>query len=227
LRVLRGVSLENPEVAQHLLVRVRSLEKPGHTPGNTGVVEVEVALPGESTPRYSARVLVDDGPSTAISLVSEAAPATETAMVQEGVSMDGVYGSSSPLFHGPAFHVLGSVEALPVEQVLRATVSGVDGMRWRGERWCCDVAVLDGALQLGVLQGARVLDGANLPTLLSAVDWAHEGALETPVHAVLRRTEHSAHRIAYRVDLMDRQGDLVATVAAENHLLLSQEGGEA
>ena len=67
------------------------------------------------------------------------------------------------LFHGPAFQVIRSVDAVS-DAGLMATVDGVIGRNWPDEPWTTDPAMLDGGLQLALLWTERLLGGPSLPT---------------------------------------------------------------
>ena len=122
------------------------------------------------------------------------------------------------LFHGPAFQVVESVEAVSATGLV-ATIAGVVGRQWPVEPWASDPAVLDGALQLALLWTDRLLGLASLPTGVGAVRWWQAPSIE-PCTAILTGRSATPTKVVCDVLLTDRSGGLLAEVVGiETHVL--------
>jgi len=122
------------------------------------------------------------------------------------------------LFHGPRFQVLGAGVEL-AESGARARVGGVIEHGWSAEPWQTDVAMFDGALQLGLLSTDLVLGGPSLPTSIRAVRFLRGPAVRSAV-ANLSAVSTTRNSATCDVSLTDDDGTVFAELfGIETHLL--------
>ncbi|MFH9298448.1 SDR family oxidoreductase [Streptomyces sp. NPDC017520] len=112
------------------------------------------------------------------------------------------------LFHGPRFHALRTVRGLS-EHGAEATVVGVRALGWADEHGPLDPAAVDGALQLAVLWGEKVLGAATLPMAVAECRLHRRGPVDGAVRCVVRR--RTAHDTGARCDaaLIDAAGSVL------------------
>ncbi|MEC9072045.1 MAG: KR domain-containing protein, partial [Myxococcota bacterium] len=131
-----------------------------------------------------------------------------------------VYGD--PLFHGPEFQVIRSLDGVSTEG-MQATMMGVREAGWSGGAWKTDAAALDGGLQLALLWTDHVLGGRSLPTSVKAYN-AYQDAVPTgPVRCTLRGRIKGKSCTACDITFTTDDGSLVAELlGVETHRLPGQ-----
>jgi acyl transferase domain-containing protein/acyl carrier protein len=123
------------------------------------------------------------------------------------------------LFHRGAFEVIEEMHGIS-DHGVSAQVRGVKRAGWPGEPWQTDVAALDGALQLAVLYGRRMLHHANLPT--SIEELRSYGTLPSTgrIRASAYRRTVSNAAVTTDIVLTDEQGQRLAELrGVQNHAL--------
>ena len=117
--------------------------------------------------------------------------------------------SDATLFHGPAFHVIDSLDGISDEGAV-ATLRGLHEMQdWPAdEEWVMDAALLDGCLQVALLWGLRVCGAQSLPMRINEVV-----CYSAPVAGTLRcelvgRTAN-AQRSVSDMRVTDADGNLI------------------
>jgi len=126
---------------------------------------------------------------------------------------------AGPLFHGPEFQVICSIEGISSEGAI-AQLSGRSAQSWPGGPWHLDPLVLDGGLQLALLWTQELLGGASLPTRVEALYLQQPLSWAGPLRCVLQGA--SVGRLRARADLnfINPKGQLVAALkGVETHLL--------
>jgi acyl carrier protein/NADP-dependent 3-hydroxy acid dehydrogenase YdfG len=157
LSALKGIVFERGlEAVQTFLLVGHSRD--GGVPG--GRYDLSL-LDAEGRTRYTAQAVVGDSPATPVPL---SAPTGEPRAWPWHV--DEVY--HGPLFHGPAFRVLHSLEEFSADGGA-ACLKATDAMEWPGGPWRTDPATLDGGLQLARLWALNVTGRAFLPTRIASV----------------------------------------------------------
>lgn len=112
------------------------------------------------------------------------------------------------LFHGPRFHALRTVRGVS-EHGAEATVAGVRALGWADEHGPLDPAAVDGALQLALLWGEKVLGAATLPMAVAECRLHRRGPVDGAVRCVVR--SRKAHDTGARCDaaLIDADGSVL------------------
>jgi polyketide synthase-like dehydratase family protein len=113
------------------------------------------------------------------------------------------------LFHRGAFEVIEELCGIS-DQGVSGQVRGVLRAGWPREPWQLDVAALDGALQLAVLYGRRMLCGPNLPTAIDEL--RTYGALpgSSKIQASAYRRSVSSAAVTTDIVLTDEHGQRLA-----------------
>jgi NAD(P)-dependent dehydrogenase (short-subunit alcohol dehydrogenase family) len=123
------------------------------------------------------------------------------------------------LFHRGAFEVIEQLHGIS-DQGISAQVRGVERASWPGEPWQMDVAALDGAMQLAVLYGRRMLHSANLPTSIDEL--RSYGTLPSSgrIRASAYRRKVSSAAVTTDIVLTDEKGQRLAELrGVHNHVL--------
>ncbi|MFJ9889800.1 SDR family oxidoreductase [Streptomyces sp. NPDC091287] len=112
------------------------------------------------------------------------------------------------LFHGPRFHALRMVRGLS-EHGAEAAVAGLRALGWADKHGPLDPAAVDGALQLAVLWGEKVLGAATLPMAVAECRVHRRGPVDGAVRCVVRGGK--AHDTGARCDaaLIDAGGSVL------------------
>ncbi|MGX5397248.1 SDR family NAD(P)-dependent oxidoreductase [Streptomyces anulatus] len=112
------------------------------------------------------------------------------------------------LFHGPRFHALRTVRGVS-EHGAEATVAGLRSLGWADGHGPLDPAAVDGALQLAVLWGEKVLGAATLPMAVAECRVHRRGPADGAVRCVVRGRK--AHDTGARCDaaLIDADGSVL------------------
>jgi len=112
------------------------------------------------------------------------------------------------LFHRGAFEVIEEMRGIS-DHGVSGQVRGVLRAGWPREPWQMDVAALDGALQLALLYGQRMLCGPNLPTAIDEL--RSYGALpSSQIQASAYRRKVSSAAVTTDIVLTDEQGQRLA-----------------
>jgi acyl transferase domain-containing protein len=193
LRVYKKYPLPELSGTGHRLTLRGSLGAPGSPSG------LEAELLGEDGPAYFRAVLgPGDGEADASTWDTPDGlkPLDRTAWYDGEV-----------LFHGPRFQALRTVRGVS-EHGAEATVVGLRALDWSGEHWPLDVAAVDGALQLALLWGEKVLGAATLPMSVAECRVHRYGPVDGPVRCVVRGRK--AHDAGARCDaaLIDADGSV-------------------
>jgi len=123
------------------------------------------------------------------------------------------------LFHRGAFEVIEELHGIS-DQGVSARVLGVARAGWPGELWQMDVAALDGALQLAVLYGLRMLRRANLPTAIEELRSYGARPSTGEIRASAYRRKVSNAEVITDIMLTDEQGQRLAELrGVHNHVL--------
>ncbi|MFE6773578.1 SDR family NAD(P)-dependent oxidoreductase [Streptomyces fimicarius] len=112
------------------------------------------------------------------------------------------------LFHGPRFHALRTVRGVS-EHGAEATVAGLRALGWEASgHGPLDPAAVDGALQLALLWGEKVLGAATLPMAVAECRVHRRGPVDGAVRCVVRGRK--AHDTGARCDaaLIDADGSV-------------------
>ncbi|MGX8280102.1 MULTISPECIES: type I polyketide synthase [unclassified Streptomyces] len=183
LRVYRKYDLPELEGVGHRLTVLGSRGAPGSPAG------LEAELRGEEGPAHF-RAVVDTGDGapgpSSWDTPADLKPLDVTAPYDGGV-----------LFHGPRFHALREVRGVS-EHGAEATVSGLRSLGWRGGHGPLDPAAVDGALQLALLWGEKVLGTATLPMSVAECRVYRRGPVDDAVRCVVRGRK--AHDTGARCD---------------------------
>ncbi|MFH9690055.1 SDR family NAD(P)-dependent oxidoreductase [Streptomyces sp. NPDC017413] len=112
------------------------------------------------------------------------------------------------LFHGPRFQALRTVRGLS-EHGAEATVAGLRALGWADEHGPLDPAAVDGALQLALLWGEKVIGAATLPMAVAECRVHRRGPVDGTVRCVVRGRK--AHETGARCDaaLIDADGSVL------------------
>ena len=132
---------------------------------------------------------------------------------------------AGPLFHGPAFRVLGRPERLDAGRAI-APVVGVLAQGWPGP-FASDPAALDGALQLALLWLERASGGRSLPMAIDRIDLHAAGPWPTPARCDLRAASHDRSRGTCSVDLTSPDGRPLAALHGVELIVFDAEGPAA
>ena len=191
VRVKHGVRLRKLDEGELLTIRAER--------STNGVDQAFLELhDGEGKLCYTATAVAHPAPEAA-SIV----PQTSNE-AYEGVVYDGQL-----LFHGPSLRVLQDVHR-PGEQGMTAVTLTSTGAGWAIPHLETDPAALDGAMQLAVLWTSQRIDGLSLP--LGVADFRALRPFDADhVTAVLRERSSNRSRTLTDIDLIDPQGELVAT----------------
>ncbi len=101
----------------------------------------------------------------------------------------------SPLFHGPAFQVLQSIDHCGTEGST-GTTYGLESTDWPTDHWAIDAPAIDGGLQLGFLWGLDLIDQPTLPLRIDAFHaWTDEPPRTQPLQVAIHRLHHSRRHI--------------------------------
>jgi hypothetical protein len=123
------------------------------------------------------------------------------------------------LFHGPAFHVVRTVDGLS-ERGIAGTLDGLTAKQWPGAPWQADVAAVDGAIQLALLWGIAQLGRPSLPTRIGSFVPAQSGPAAGPLRCIIAARARDAHSLTADAVLTDAHGATFATLSElEMHLL--------
>lgn len=119
------------------------------------------------------------------------------------------------IFHGPAFHVLHSLEDYSINGG-KATLGGIADVSathpsWRNEQWLVDVAGLDGGLQACWLWSAAS-GKPVLPMAIARFSLFQAGLFTAPVTALIRVPTQDAFRCVFDIDYCDADGRLLAAI---------------
>ena len=186
LKVLRGLKLPRLRGGGH---RLRLTLQPVSGDSFTATLADESGAPG-------IRAELACGPLAA--LPASQAPLGPTA------------GYGGPLFHGPAFRVLGLPERLDPARAL-APVAGVLARAWPGP-FATDPAALDGALQLALLWLERAAGGRALPLAIAGLDLHAAGPWPTPARCDLQAGPFDRSRGTCSIDLTTEDGRPLASL---------------
>ncbi|ODS52941.1 MAG: hypothetical protein ABS36_15940 [Acidobacteria bacterium SCN 69-37] len=121
----------------------------------------------------------------------------------------GVY--DGPLFHGPDFQVMRSLDALS-ETGAVCTVAGVDEQGWPGGPWMTDPAALDGAFQLAAAWGFHRTSRPFLPMRVARLRWFGRADGRGPVRCTLTSRTTGSDKLVSELMLTTRDGQIVATI---------------
>ncbi|MGW0016587.1 SDR family oxidoreductase, partial [Streptomyces tendae] len=183
LRVYRKYDLPELEGVGHRLTVLGSRGAPGSPAG------LEAELRGEEGPAYF-RAVVDTGDGapdrSSWDTPADLKPLDVAAPYHGGV-----------LFHGPRFHALREVRGVS-EHGAEATVAGLRSLGWPGGHGPLDPAAVDGALQLALLWGEKVLGTATLPMAVAECRVYRRGPVDDAVRCVVRGRK--AHDTGARCD---------------------------
>jgi hypothetical protein len=131
-----------------------------------------------------------------------------------------VYGD--PLFHGPEFQVIRSLDGVSTEG-MQATMMGVREAGWGGGAWTTDAAALDGGLQLALLWTDHVLGGRSLPTSVAAYRAYGDAVPTGPVRCTLRGRIKTKSCCACDITFTTDDGSVIAELlGVETHRLPGQ-----
>ncbi len=159
----------------------------------------------------------------AASLTVDAPLAATTATIPDTTAVawtEPVYGSG-PLFHGPAFHVIDTIQSV-ADSGLVASVSGVVERKWPAEPWVTDPALFDGALQLALLWTQHVRHGPSLPTGIGHIRTLRQPT-DSSFTATLVSRKATKSKVVCDVVFRDEAGATVAELLGiETHLLPSK-----
>jgi acyl carrier protein len=120
------------------------------------------------------------------------------------------------VFHGRQFQVIRRVDGVSSDGAV-AALEGIESQGWRADAWWSDPALLDGALQLGLIWVERVLAGASLPTGVGSLRVYRQGPIAGSVTAVLLAGEVRGDVARYDVALVDQEGTVVAELKGVTH----------
>jgi NADP-dependent 3-hydroxy acid dehydrogenase YdfG len=193
VRVLRGVTLdpfEGPGV-RFTLVATASV---------AGEMSLELRGPG-GVVHYTATVAPAFAPVRAERLQTSELPASPWSRAE--IYAPGV------LFHGPDFHAIRELDGIAAGGA-RAALSRMEDLRWPRGAWTTDPALLDGALQVGVLC-AQLAIGATLPLRIGQVGYAL-GAVRGPIRCGVVVRSQTPERMVFDVALEDPAGVTVAEI---------------
>ncbi|MFE7753991.1 SDR family NAD(P)-dependent oxidoreductase [Streptomyces sp. NPDC057429] len=201
LRVYRKYDLPELEGVGHRLTVLGSRGAPGSPAG------LEAELRGEEGQAHF-RAVVDTGEGapdrSAWDTPADLKPLDVTAPYDGGV-----------LFHGPRFHALREVRGVS-EHGAEATVAGLRSLGWPGGHGPLDPAAVDGALQLALLWGEKVLGTASLPMAVAECRVYRRGPVDDAVRCVVRGRK--AHDTGARCD--------AALIGPDGSVLLELTGVE-
>ncbi|MGV9504825.1 SDR family oxidoreductase [Streptomyces tendae] len=183
LRVYRKYDLPELEGVGHRLTVLGSRGAPGSPAG------LEAELRGEEGPAHF-RAVVDTGDGapdrSSWDTPADLKPLDVAAPYHGGV-----------LFHGPRFHALREVRGVS-EHGAEATVAGLRSLGWPGGHGPLDPVAVDGALQLALLWGEKVLGTATLPMAVAECRVYRRGPVDDAVRCVVRGRK--AHDTGARCD---------------------------
>ncbi|MFI5867556.1 SDR family NAD(P)-dependent oxidoreductase [Streptomyces sp. NPDC051546] len=123
-----------------------------------------------------------------------------------------LYGEGG-LFHGPAFHAVRELRYLDQDGA-QSTLCGVRELGWPDELWITDPALVDGALQTGLLWAARVAGLPVLPLGMGGFRLHRAGAAEGPVRCSMRLRERTLEGLVCDLLLTDGDGQPRAELIA-------------
>ncbi len=216
VKVLRGLRLPRFDQghAERVSVVVRQLSNGGQTS-----VSLEL-LASDGAKLYAATCDLRDHAHTPDHM---AALPTDLAPHQREI-----YGQA-PLFHGPSFHMLQSLDGKGANGLV-ATVVGVHDKQWPAAfplehaSWHIDAALVDAALQLALLWTHESLGGVSLPTGLEALCVYAPGPAQGRLRAVLHAREGRGARCVADVAFLDATGTLVMELrGVETHVIAAAE----
>jgi NAD(P)-dependent dehydrogenase (short-subunit alcohol dehydrogenase family) len=113
------------------------------------------------------------------------------------------------LFHRGDFELIEELHGISDEGA-SGQVRGVERAGWPGGPWLMDVAALDGALQLAVVYGHRMLGGANLPAAIDELRYFRSGPITGRVTATVFSRKVSDISVTTDIVLIDELGQRVA-----------------
>jgi NAD(P)-dependent dehydrogenase (short-subunit alcohol dehydrogenase family) len=126
---------------------------------------------------------------------------------------------AGPLFHGPAFQVLRSLERL-TPQGGSAILGNTEDVCWGDGPWLTDPAALDGGLQLTLLWALHHTGHKSLPTRVGAFIPYRAAAPAGPLHCELRVRESTRHYVVANLLFLDRERRPVAEMRDVSMTLL-------
>ncbi len=213
VKVLRGIRLRAFDTSSdRFQIHARQLSN-----GDGATLAVELT-DTEGVRLYTATVEVLDRPP---GLTNPGLTHGPSVLAPPLTSSSVIYGQA-PLFHGPLFQVVRTVEHdTPLS--IRATVEGVNHKKWPGS-WQLDPALLDGALQLALLWTQQILGRSSLPTSVETIHIHVTGPIATPATALLTGREAAHERGLCDVAFQLADGTIVAEVLGiETHLLAATQ----
>jgi len=199
LQVLRGLKLPRLRAGGH---RLRLTLSPG---------------PGADL----SAVLADDRGAPALRAVLAVGPRRALPAAPAPLGPPATY--AGPLFHGPAFQVLGRPERLDPDGA-RAPVAGVLTRGWPGA-FASDPAALDGALQLALLWVEQATGGHALPMAIARIALHAAGPWPSPARCELHAGPRDRARATCALDLASADGRPLAALHGVE--LIVHAGGRA
>jgi hypothetical protein len=109
------------------------------------------------------------------------------------------------LFHGADFQVIEQMDGIS-KAGASAQLRGLRASGWKPDGWRMDVAALDGALQLALLWGKKVLGEGSLPTGIAEVRVGAAPLPAGPIRCVVVGRETSRNRAMSDIVLLDESG---------------------
>ncbi|MFI1932243.1 SDR family NAD(P)-dependent oxidoreductase [Streptomyces sp. NPDC020330] len=194
LRVYRKLVLPELGALGHRLTVLGSRGAPGSPSG------LEVELRDEDGPAHF-RAVLDTGAGEPDAATWDAPDGLKP--LDRATPYDG-----EVLFHGPRFHALRAVRGVS-EHGAEATVAGLRALGWADGQGPLDPAAVDGALQLALLWGEKVLGAATLPMAVAECSVYRRGPVDGAVRCVVRGRK--AHDTGARCDaaLIDADGTVL------------------
>jgi hypothetical protein len=207
VKVLRGVPVDGFEGRG---VRLAVELKATSTAADAATAEVRL-VDEQGKPRYFAVVALGaQAPAAPAPLpVSTGAPAWPWSVEQA---------YATHLFHRGPFAAIRSL-GVASDEGASGELAGLRALGWSDTSWISDVAVTDGAFQLGALWGAHLLGRLPLPTSIGAFTVHRSGPVRGPVRVTLKVERPGQHRLLVDLTCADEGGAVLASIRAlELHL---------
>ncbi|MFU8802545.1 MAG: SDR family NAD(P)-dependent oxidoreductase, partial [Bradymonadaceae bacterium] len=197
LKVLRGLKLEHFRNGEERFAIEARAQGPN---GKSHLLNLELRT-AQGNLHYTATAEL--GPER------EAAPAAPSidSLDESPWSLSELYGHL--LFHGPSFHVIEALEGVSAHGS-QARLSPMSALGWNIESWQLDAAILDGGLQLAIIQGALSSGKESLPTSIGEYRDFGLGPRKAPVQCLLFTRQVGAHKIVCDLSFVDDDGSLLA-----------------
>jgi acyl transferase domain-containing protein/NAD(P)-dependent dehydrogenase (short-subunit alcohol dehydrogenase family) len=203
LKVLRSLAVEEGEVCR---IQVRAEKARGRAAQHQLKVELRSGESGEVL-HATADVLI-------AGILPPAEPAANGLHAPADSSRDPQSLYREVLFHGEHFQGLRAIDACYEEGVIADLAAAPPPDQWTAEplrsSWIADPLALDSALQLGVMWTAEIFGMPSLPSEIVSYRQFRNRFPAEGVKAIARGKRHASHLATLDIDLVDREGALVA-----------------